>query len=68
MNNPKYYGIIHGDLNTSNFYFNREKGYISVFDTDQTQRGFYEWDLAQAIFGIVMLKEAGMPISGTPVP
>jgi hypothetical protein len=39
-----------------------------VFDTDQTQRGFYEWDVAQAIFGVVMLKEAGMPISGAPVP
>ena len=55
-------------MNTSNQYFDREANHLSVFDTDQTQRGFYEWDISQAIFGVVMLKEAGMPISGNPVP
>lgn len=55
-------------MNTSNSFYNREGDYFSVYDTDQTQRGFYEWDLAQAVFGVVMLKEAGMPISGDPVP
>lgn len=68
VGNVEFYGVIHGDLNTSNQYFDREGEYISVFDTDQTQRGFYEWDIAQAIFGVTMLKEAGLPISGTPVP
>ena len=67
-NNETCYGVIHGDLNTSNQYFDRQNGNLSVFDTDQVQRGFFEWDLAQAIFGVALLKEAGMPCSGDPVP
>lgn len=68
VNNPKFYGVVHGDLNTSNCFYHREHDYLSVYDSDQTQRGFFEWDLAQGIFGAVMLKECGMPISGDPVP
>jgi hypothetical protein len=40
---------------------------LSVFDTDQVQRGFYMFDLAQAIVTLSMLEEGGMPISGQPV-
>jgi hypothetical protein len=39
-----------------------------VYDWDQVQQGFYLWDLSQAIFTIVMLEEAGLPVAGTPVP
>lgn len=68
MNNPQYYGIVHGDLNITNFFYDRERDCLSVFDTEQVHRGFYEWDLAQAIFQIIIIKEAGRPISGEVVP
>ncbi len=44
-----------------------EADHLSVFDTDQVQRGFYLFDMAQAIFTLVMLEEGGMPIAKTPV-
>lgn len=55
INNPEHFGVIHGDLNTSNMYYNEEGDYMSVYDTDQVQQGFYLWDLAQAVFSIVFL-------------
>jgi Ser/Thr protein kinase RdoA (MazF antagonist) len=63
-----HYGVLHGDLNCSNYFFDDSSSTISVFDWDQTQRGWYLWDVAQAIFTVTMLSEAGLPISGTPVP
>jgi Ser/Thr protein kinase RdoA (MazF antagonist) len=60
--------VLHGDLNCSNFFYERKENVLYVFDTDQVQRGFYLWDLSQAVFTSYMLEHAGMPISGTPVP
>ena len=65
--NPQHYGTLHGDLNLSNIHYVDDGDYLSVFDTDQVQRGFYLFDMAQAIFTLVMLEQAGMPIVGTPV-
>lgn len=59
--------MIHGDLNLSNIHYVDDGDHLSVFDTDQVQRGFYLFDMAQAIFTLVMLEEGGMPISKTPV-
>ncbi|EQC39576.1 hypothetical protein SDRG_03010 [Saprolegnia diclina VS20] len=64
---PSAFGIIHGDLNCSNFFLTDAKT-LSVFDWDQTMRGWYMYDLAQALFGPIMLAGAGVPIAGTPVP
>lgn len=55
----KHFGIVHGDLNTSNFFFVEEESSLSIFDFDQTQQGWYLWDLAQAMIGVVMLHEGG---------
>ena len=41
VDNPKCYGVVHGDLNTSNCFYNREGDYLSVYDSDQTQRCFF---------------------------
>jgi len=60
--------VIHGDLNCSNFFYDKKEKVLNVFDTDQVQRGFYLWDVSQAIFTSYMLEHAGMPVSGTPVP
>ena len=40
---------------------------MSVFDTDQVQRGFYLFDVAQACVALPMLEEGGLPVVGTPV-
>ena len=68
VSDPQHFGIIHGDLNCSNYFFDESTKALSVFDWDQTQRGWFLWDVAQAIFTVVMLSEAGLPISCTPVP
>jgi len=47
---PKLYGILHGDVNCSNFFFSPHTGQLSVFDTDQVQQGWFMYDLAQPIF------------------
>ncbi|KAF0699856.1 Aste57867_9632 [Aphanomyces stellatus] len=64
---PSAFGVIHGDLNCSNFYWTDSNG-LSVYDWDQTMRSWYLYDLAQALFGPIMLAGAGVPIAGTPVP
>jgi hypothetical protein len=51
----------------TNFHYVSEEHTLSVFDTDQVQRGFFLWDVSQAIFTTVMLEDGGMPCSGTPV-
>jgi Ser/Thr protein kinase RdoA (MazF antagonist) len=62
------FGVIHGDFNCSNYFYDDASGNLSVFDWDQTHRGWYMWDVAQACFTVVMLAEAGLPLAGTPVP
>lgn len=67
LKDPEHFGVIHGDLNLSNIHYVDEGDHLSVFDTDQVQRGFYMFDLAQVIVTLSMLEEGGMPISGQPV-
>lgn len=67
IHDPQHFGVIHGDLNLSNIHYVDDADHLSVFDTDQVQRGFYMFDIAQAIVTLSMLEEGGLPISGTPV-
>jgi aminoglycoside phosphotransferase (APT) family kinase protein len=62
-----HYGVLHGDLNTSNIHYVDDKDHLSVYDTDQVQVGYYLFDIAQACFTIVMLDEGGMPPNGAKV-
>jgi Ser/Thr protein kinase RdoA (MazF antagonist) len=64
---PGHYGIVHGDVNTSNFFFIDQEQKLSVFDWDQTQQGWYLWDVAQSEFSVHMLAGAGSLIDGSPV-
>ncbi len=34
-----HYGVLHGDLNLSNFFYVKDEHTLSVFDWDQTQQG-----------------------------
>lgn len=65
---PNEFGIIHGDLNLSNFFYLREERTLSVFDWDQTQRSWYLFDISQALLAVVMLQEAGSVIEGKAIP
>jgi Ser/Thr protein kinase RdoA (MazF antagonist) len=64
------FGVLHGDLNLSNFFVGgpADAPTLSVFDWDQTQLGWWEWDVAQAALTSLMLQEAGMVGTGAPVP
>jgi Ser/Thr protein kinase RdoA (MazF antagonist) len=66
-----HWGVLHGDVNPSNYFVFETEGApprMSMFDWDQAQRGWYLWDLAQPIFGVLMLAEAGSVVDTSPVP
>lgn len=63
----QHYGVLHGDLNCSNFYWIAEEKALSVYDWDQTQRGWYLWDVAQSELTAYMLSEAGSVVDGSEV-
>ena len=65
----RHYGILHGDLNLSNFNVSPTPSgpALSVYDWDQLQLGWFEFDVAQACITAVMLAEAG-GFDGQPVP
>ncbi|KAH3756443.1 Rab5 GDP/GTP exchange factor [Pelomyxa schiedti] len=53
----RHYGIIHGDVNPSNYHWH--EGAPCMFDWDQAQRSWFLYDLAQPIWATVMLVGAG---------
>lgn len=67
-NNPDHYGIIHGDINPSNYFWDSQIGLPCVFDWDQLQKSWYIFDLAQPIWAVVSLEKGGNPINFEPVP
>lgn len=68
------YGILHSDLNLSNFFVidgaspPSPSPSLSVFDWDQVALGSWEMDIAQACNAVHMLAEAGSLPAGDPVP
>lgn len=76
----QHYGVIHGDVNPSNYFWNptkenttdeREKereGMPCMFDWDQMQSSWYLYDLSAPIWGVITLEKAGSPIDRTQVP
>jgi len=51
VTDPDHYGILHGDLNVSNFFYESDAKLLHVFDWDQIQASWFLYDLAQGIFG-----------------
>lgn len=68
VGDAQHWGVLHGDLNCSNFYFMDDEKTLSVYDWDQVQQGWYLWDVAQSELTAYMLAEAGSVIDGSPVP
>jgi Ser/Thr protein kinase RdoA (MazF antagonist) len=65
---PTRYGLIHGDVNLSNFYWHAEQGLPCMFDWDQVQKSWFVYDLSSPVWTVVMLEGAGSPIDNAPVP
>jgi Ser/Thr protein kinase RdoA (MazF antagonist) len=66
------FGILHGDLNASNFFITEQQQPMTpitlhVFDWDQLQLGWFAYDLALPIFGCTMLAGAGEFPSGAAI-
>lgn len=67
------YILTHGDPNVSNFHLVEEGGsgsgvHLCMFDWDQAQRAWPEYDVAQAALAARMLQEGGSLLAGDPVP
>jgi Ser/Thr protein kinase RdoA (MazF antagonist) len=65
---PKPFGLIHSDLNASNYYWDPEVQMPSVFDWDQLNLSWRAYDLAACIWPVITLQDAGSPIDLKPVP
>ncbi|CAF0961206.1 unnamed protein product [Adineta steineri] len=65
---PNYFGIIHGDVNPSNYFWDSTLKMPSMFDWDQLQQSWFLYDLSAPIWCTVMLERAGSPIDRTAVP
>jgi Ser/Thr protein kinase RdoA (MazF antagonist) len=65
---PRSFGIIHGDINPSNYFWYPEISMPSMFDWDQLQRSWRLYDLSSCIWTVVMLEGAGSPVDMSPVP
>ncbi len=68
VTDPQYFGIIHGDVNPSNYFWDASVGMPCMFDWDQLQQSWFLYDLSTPIWGVVTLEKAGSPIDRTAVP
>ncbi len=65
---PAHFGLIHGDVNPSNYYWDSTITMPCMFDWDQLQQSWFLYDLSASIWCVVMLHRAGSPIDRSPVP
>lgn len=66
---PHTYGLIHGDINISNFFWDEDADVMHMFDWDQLQTCWYAYDISSPIWTAVACKEGGNPADPSkPVP
>lgn len=65
---PRTFGLIHGDINTSNYFWLPEQNGPHMFDWDQMQRSWRLHELSSSIWGVCTLQGAGSPITHEPCP
>jgi Ser/Thr protein kinase RdoA (MazF antagonist) len=68
VDDPRAFGLLHGDVNPSNYHWDAERSVPIVFDWDQMQRGWFLYDLAQPIWAVTMMAGAGSPVDRSAVP
>jgi len=65
---PTYFGLIHGDVNISNFFDSPDLG-VCMFDWDQAQGSWFLYDLSSPIWTVISFQKGGNPIDKSiPVP
>lgn len=65
---PEYFGIIHGDVNVSNFFWSPSAHMPCMFDWDQLQTAWFLYDLVAPMWTVVTVVKGGNPVDSTPVP
>jgi len=68
ISDPSKYGLIHGDVNVSNYFWDASIKLPQVFDWDQSQKAWFLYDLSSPIWTVVTIKEGGNPVDQSPVP
>ncbi|CAF1470148.1 unnamed protein product [Adineta ricciae] len=68
VTDPTHFGIIHGDVNPSNYFWDPAVMMPCMFDWDQLQQSWFLYDLSAPIWGVVSLERGGSPIDRSPVP
>lgn len=68
VSDPAYFGIIHGDVNPSNYFWDPAIKMPCMFDWDQLQRSWLLYDLSAPIWGVISLERNGSPIDQSAVP
>jgi len=68
VSDPSKFGLIHGDVNVSNYFVNPITRVPHMFDWDQSQLSWFLHDLAGPVWAVVALKQSGNPIDNSPVP
>jgi len=66
VGDAQHYGVIHGDVNPSNYFWDASLGMPFMFDWDQMQSCWFLYDLSAPIWGVYVLEKKGN--NGTPVP
>ena len=65
---PAQFGLIHGDINPSNYFWDAAVGMPCMFDWDQTQRSWFLYDLSAPVWFVVCLERPGSPFHHSAVP
>ena len=65
---PTYFGLIHGDVNPSNYYWDSAVKIPCMFDWDQLQQSWFLYDLSASIWTVVALERGASPIDRSVVP
>ncbi|UJR11375.1 hypothetical protein I4U23_015555 [Adineta vaga] len=68
VTDPAYFGIIHGDVNPSNYYWDATLMMPCMFDWDQLQQSWFLYDLSAPVWGVTSLERSGSPIDHSAVP
>lgn len=65
---PSSFGLIHGDINVSNYFWDSSLQLPWMFDWDQLQKSWFLYDLSAPIWGVTALEKNGSPIDRSLVP
>jgi len=62
----QHFGLIHGDVNPSNYFWDAGLGMPCMYDWDQMQSSWFLYDLSASIWGVYVIEKRGD--EGKPIP